>query len=181
MDSLASALDELIFIANDFSDQSKNAAKQYFELKRLADTLAVHRNLYHRKEEKSAFEGDSSRHRNSGIEVEANHSVQGLAKKNADRSILGAEVDSDVLPSSLQHTDGTDSDEEETCSGDERNDEIDQSFCLSLPVSVVRREYPGFSYRGPDLYSSSSDPCLQVHSPLLFMLSALHFHTFYYT
>ena len=46
--------------------------------------------------------------------------------------------------------------------GRESEGEGSLSDSLSLSLSAVRREYPGFSSLGPDLYISSLDPCLQV-------------------
>ena len=51
---------------------------------------------------------------------------------------------------------------------------LPDNMSQSLQISVVRKEYPGFSFLGPDLYVSAVDPCLQVEYPFACPLCYLH-------
>ena len=169
-DSLATALEDLLFVANDSSEVLLPPKQLSPDMKKLADTLVAHRKLYFTSNERSNYD-------DKGYQMFNYSPVNEITKTktstlNVDDHIKGK---SDLNKCSLENVEN---DYKNKMEIDESGGEcdgllIDRGDCYetaassdyssqSLPISVVSKEYPGFSSLGPDLYISIADPCLQV-------------------
>ena len=169
-DSLATALEDLLFVATDSSEVLLHPKQLSPDMKKLADTLVAHRKLYFTSNERSNYD-------DKGYQMFNCSPVNEITKTktstlNVDDHIKGK---SDLNKCSLENVEN---DYKNKMEIDESGGEcdgllIDRGDCYetaassdyssqSLPISVVSKEYPGFSSLGPDLYISIADPCLQV-------------------
>ena len=168
---MATALEDFLFVTNDSTEVLQSPKQLSSDLKKLADTLIAHKKLYFTSNQRSNYD-------EKGYQVMDTSPINEITKtqtsivnvNNHMRERKGGVQIGSLKVSTNNYENVMEMDES---GGDNdgllidrgicyENVAVSDNLCQSLPISVVRKEFPGFSSLGPDLYISIADPCLQV-------------------
>ena len=168
---MATALEDFLFVTNDSAEVLQSPKQLSSDLKKLADTLVAHKKLYFTSNQRLNYDDKGYQLLDSPPLNEITKTQTSISNVNNHMREKkgGVQIDSSKV-STNNYKNVMEIDES---GGDSDGLFIDRgisyenvatpdNLCQSLPISVVRKEFPGFSSLGPDLYISIADPCLQV-------------------